>query len=67
MYLGKGRKCVTSSMTATHARIDHVGHKFYMDNSFSSPALFDDSHTKTIYCCRTVRPNRKEVLKNFGH
>ena len=27
MYLGMGRKCATSSMTATHARTDHVGHK----------------------------------------
>jgi len=67
MYLGKGRKCATSAMTATCARIDHMGHKLYMDNSFSPPALFDNSHTKTIYCCRTVRPNRKGMLKNFVH
>jgi len=48
MYLGKGRKCATSAMTATHAWKDHVGHKLYMDNSFLSPALFDDSHTDNI-------------------
>jgi len=45
----------------------HVGHKFYMDTFHSYPALFDDLHTKTIYCHTTVRPNRKEMLKNFGH
>jgi hypothetical protein len=44
---------VTSSFTATHAavaglaaRIEHVGDNFYMDNFISSPALFDDIHTK---------------------
>ena len=67
MYFGKGRKCATFSMTATYARIDNVEHKLFMDNFFSSPASFDDSHTKTIYCCGTVRPNRKGMLKNFGH
>jgi len=54
VYLGKDRKCATTSMTATHAtvtglaaRIEHVGHRLYMDSFFSSPALFDDLHTKT--------------------
>jgi hypothetical protein len=43
VYLGKDRKHVTSSMTATHAnvsglaaRIEHVGHKLYVDNFISS-------------------------------
>jgi hypothetical protein len=43
MYLGQGRKQVTSSFTATHAtvtglaaKIEHVGHNFYMDNFISS-------------------------------
>jgi hypothetical protein len=61
-------------MTATHAtvtglaaRIEHVGHKLYMDNFVSSPALFDDLHTKTINYCGTVRPNTTGMLKNFGH
>jgi len=54
VYLGKDRKCTTTSMVATHAtvaglaaRIEHVGHRLYMDNFFSSPALFGDLHTKT--------------------
>jgi len=74
MYLHKDRKCVTPSMTATHAtvtglaaRIEHVGHKLYMDNFVSSPALFDDLHTMTIKYCGTVRPNRTGMSKNFGH
>jgi len=54
VYLGKDRKCATTSMIATHAtvtglaaRIEHVGHRLYMDNFFSSPSLFGDLHTKT--------------------
>jgi hypothetical protein len=69
VYLGKDRKCVTPSMTVTQAnvtglaaRIEHVRHKLYNDNFFSSQALFDDLRTKTINCCGTVRPNRKGTL-----
>lgn len=54
-------------MTAIHATTDHVGHKLYMKNFFLSPALYDDSHTKTIFCFRTVRPNGKEMQKTYGH
>jgi hypothetical protein len=68
----KDRKRVSPSMTATHATvteltamIQNVLHKLYMDNLFSSP--LDNLHTKTINCCRTVWPNRKGMLKNFGH
>jgi len=74
VYLGKNRKHVTPSMTATHAtvtglaaRSGHVGHKLYMGNFFSYPASFDDLHTKTLNCCGTVRPNRKWITKYFGH
>jgi len=63
---------VTPSMTATRAtvteltvRIENVRHRLYMDSLFSSPS--DNLHTETINCCRTVRPNRKELLKNFGY
>jgi hypothetical protein len=72
VYLGKDRKHVTPSMTATYAnvtgltvRTEHVGHRLYVDNFFSSPALVDDLHTKTINCCGIVRPNRKGMPKNF--
>jgi len=47
VYLEKDRKHVTPSMTTTHAtvtglaaRIEHLGHKLYMDNFFSFPVLF---------------------------
>jgi hypothetical protein len=64
--LGEDKKRATPSMTATHATvigltagIEHVGYKLYVDSFFSSSALFDDLHTKTINCCGTVWPNRK--------
>ena len=66
------RKRVTPSMTATHVtvteltvRTENVRHKLYMDSLFSSPS--DNLHTKTINCCRTVRPNRKGMVKCYGH
>ena len=37
-----------------------------MDNYFSSPDLFDDLATKQIYCCGTVRPNRKGMPQDLG-
>jgi hypothetical protein len=73
MYLGKDGKRVIPSMIATRAtvtglpaRTEH-GYKLYMDNFFSSTALFDDLYTKTINCYGTVRPNREGMPKNFGH
>jgi hypothetical protein len=55
------------SYTCNCNRTEHVGHKLYMDSFSSSAALFDDLHTVTLNCCRTVRPKRKGMLKNFGH
>jgi hypothetical protein len=73
VYLERDRKCATASMTTTHAtvtglttRIENFGHKFYMDNFFSSPDLFDDLHTKAKNCCGTVTPNRKGMPTDFG-
>jgi hypothetical protein len=58
-------------MTATHfivtelaVRIENVQHKLYMGSFFPSP--MDNLDTKTVNCCRAVRPNRKQMLKNFG-
>ena len=50
------------------------GHHVYMDNFFSSPTLFNDLYDEQIYCCGTVRGNRKGMpeemkkikLKNHG-
>jgi hypothetical protein len=46
VYLGKDRKNVTPSMTATQttvtgltARTEHLEHKLYMDKSFPFPVL----------------------------
>jgi hypothetical protein len=50
-------------LTGFIARIEHMGHKLYMDSFFSSSALFDDLHAKTINFCGTVRPNRKGKQK----
>jgi hypothetical protein len=73
VYLGKERKHVTTTMTATHAavtplnkaRSENLGHKLYMDNLFSSPDLSDDLHTKAINCHGTVRPNQKGMPRDF--
>ena len=37
-----------------------------MDNFFSSPRLFDDLLRRKIISCGTVRPNRKDMLTDFG-
>jgi hypothetical protein len=47
------------------AGIEHVKHKLYMNSFFSTPALFDNLHTKTIKCGGTVRPNRIGTPKNL--
>lgn len=39
-------------------RKEHVGHKLYMHNFFSSLALFVDLHTKTIKSSGTAKQNR---------
>jgi hypothetical protein len=51
----QGRQHASPSMTATQApvteftaRLENVGHKLYMGNSFPSPALHDTLHE--IYC-----------------
>jgi hypothetical protein len=33
---------------------------------FSSPGLSDDLAMKQIYCCGTVRPNRKGMPQDLG-
>jgi hypothetical protein len=66
VYLGKDKKGADEYLTATHAtfrdlcrRVVGVGQKLYMDNFFSSPALFDDLAMKKISSWGTVRPNRQ--------
>ena len=61
VYLGKDRQRMAQHVTVTHAtvteltrKVEGCGHKLYMDNFFS-----DDLAKKHIYCCGTVRPNRR--------
>jgi hypothetical protein len=51
-------------VTGLAAKIEHVGHNFYMDNFISSVIWW---FTLLDNCCATVRPNRKGMPKNFGH
>jgi len=37
-----------------------------MDNFFSTPELYDDLAKKQIYCCGTVRPNRRGVPQDLA-
>jgi hypothetical protein len=39
--------------------LENKNHVLYMDNYFSNPELFDQLHQKGIYCCGTVRTNRR--------
>lgn len=59
-------------MAATHAtgtgltrRPEIVGHKLYKD-SFTTPVLFDNLHTKATNCCGTVGTNQKGMHTKFG-
>jgi len=73
VYLDRDSHSATDDMTATHAPIRHLtsrveglGQKIFMDNFFSSPSLFDDLDIRKINSCMTVRPNRKDVPREFG-
>jgi len=70
--LGKDRQRTTQHVTATLVtvteltrKIEGHGHKLYMDNFFSSPEFLDDLVKKQIYCCGTVRQNRKGMLQDL--
>ena len=52
-------------MTELTRKIEGCGHKLYMDNFFSSPELFDDLLKKQIYCCGTVRLNRRGMPQDL--
>ena len=72
VYLGKDRQRTAQHVTATHAtvtelmrKIEGRGHKLYMDSFFSSPELFDDLANKQIYCCGTVRSNRRGMPQDL--
>src|SRR5215469_13994250 len=66
VYLGKQRQHATTQITGTHGtvlqlirRVEGLGHKIFMDNYFTSPALFDDLFQRKINACGTVRRDRR--------
>jgi hypothetical protein len=66
VYLGKDRQNSTQMITATHVTlrrltrgVEGLGHKLYIDNSFSSPDKCHDLYTRGINCCGTVIQNCK--------
>ena len=73
VYVGKEKQRRAQDVTVTHATVTELtqkvqgrGHKLYMDNFFSSPQLFQDLARRQIYCCGTVRPNRKGMPQDIG-
>ena len=66
---GQTAHSTAQHVTATHATVTELiegrGHKLYMDNFFSFPELFDDLVNKQIYCCGTVRPNRRGMPQDL--
>jgi len=66
MYLGKQKQHATAQITAMHGtvlqvirRVEELGHKIFMDNYFTSPALFDDLFQQKINVCGTVCHDRR--------
>ena len=45
--------------------LEQKGHILYTDNYYTSPNLFELLWPKKIYCCGTVRPNRKHFPKGL--
>jgi hypothetical protein len=73
VYVGKDRQRSVQDLTTSHATVTELtkkvqghGHKVYMDSSFCSPRLFEDLAVTKIYCCGTVRPNKKGMPQDLG-
>jgi len=71
--LGRNSHSATNDITATHATVRHLTskvegleHKIFMDNFVSSPRLFDDLDRRKINSCGTLRPNRRDMPRDFG-
>jgi len=45
--------------------VEGFGDKVYMDKFFSSPDLYDDLAQEKIFCCGTVRLQRKGMPKDL--
>ena len=73
VYLGKQKQYATAEITATHGtvlqlirRVEGLGHKIFMDNYFTSPALFDDLFQRKINACGTVRHDRRGMPRDIA-
>jgi hypothetical protein len=74
VYMGKDRQQSVQDLTASHVTVTELtrkvqgcGHKLYVDNFFFLPLrLFEDLAMTKIYCCGTVRPNRKGMQQDLG-
>jgi hypothetical protein len=73
VYLGKQRQHATAQITATHGtvlrvirRVEGLGHKVFMDNYFTSSALFDDLFQCKINACGTVHHDRRGMPEDIG-
>lgn len=55
-------------MTALYATVkrEGIGHKLYLDNTFSFPGLFGNLHTRGSKCCENVRQNCKGMPCGFN-
>jgi hypothetical protein len=43
-----------------------MGHEIFMDNYFTSPALFDDLFQRKINACGTVCHDRRGMPRDIG-
>jgi len=66
VYLGKQRQHATAQITAMHGmvlqvirRVEGLGHKIFVDNYFTSPAVFGDLFQRKINTCGTVRHDKR--------
>jgi hypothetical protein len=46
--------------------VEGLGHKIFMDNYLTSPALFDDLFQRKINACGTVRHDRRGMPRDIG-
>ena len=73
VYLDKQRQHATTQITATHGtvlqvfrRVEGLGHKIFMDNYFTSPAMFGDLFQCRISACGTVRHDKRGMPRDIG-
>ena len=73
IYLGKQLQHATAEITVTHGivlqvirRVEGLGHKVFMDNYFTSPALFEDLFQRKINACGKVCHDRRRIPQDIA-